>query len=101
MSANTPHPIGSSFAVNDNLVSAPQIADFVVETIHDSRLSLDQDVAPSASLHLIDLAVWKLPLFDEPTIPSQVHHYSGYGQPHTQAWGVEIQKYQGFISVLP
>ena len=79
----------------------PQIADFVVETLQSNRLSVGPDVGPPASLHLIDLATWNLPIFDEPTIPSQVHHHSGYKQPHTQAWSIEIQKYQGFIYVLP
>lgn len=79
----------------------PQIAKFVLDITHERWLSLYPDVAPTANLHLIDLALWKLPMFDEPTIPSQVHHHSGYGEPHTQAWSVEIQNYQGFIFVLP
>jgi NAD(P)H-dependent FMN reductase len=47
------------------------------------------------------LAAWNLPLFDEPTIPSQINSHSGYGQAHTRAWSLEIQKYSAFIFVLP
>lgn len=74
----------------------PQIADFVVQTIRKETLS---ETTPT--LNLIDLSEWDLPLFNEPTIPSQIHHHSNYVQPHTQAWSQEIQKYSGFIFVLP
>jgi NAD(P)H-dependent FMN reductase len=53
------------------------------------------------SLHLIDLATWNLPLFDEPLVPSTVKTSSEYSHEHTRAWSLEIQKYRGFIFVLP
>lgn len=56
---------------------------------------------PSPSLNLIDLLEWNLPMFDEPTMPQMVLHHSGYVRPHTQAWSLEIQKYQAFIFVTP
>jgi NAD(P)H-dependent FMN reductase len=70
-----------------------QITTFVFETI--------KEAAPKANLTLIDLLAWNLPMFNEPTIPSQIHHYSNYVQSHTQAWSQEIQKYSGFIFVTP
>ena len=40
-------------------------------------------------------------MFDETTIPQQIHSASDYFQPHTQAWSLEIQKYSGFVFVTP
>jgi NAD(P)H-dependent FMN reductase len=81
----------------------PQVAAFVMETFENwtSSLSNEFHSPTSVKLHLIDLAVWALPLFDEPTIPSQVTSHSDYGQAHTRAWSEEIQKYFAFIFILP
>lgn len=81
----------------------PQVAEFVIETFENwtSSLSAELHGPPLAKLHLIDLAAWNLPLFDEPKIPSQVTSHSDYGQPHTRAWSLEIQKYSAFIFILP
>jgi NAD(P)H-dependent FMN reductase len=73
----------------------PQIADFVIATITTANPSV------KPNLHLVDLAKWNLPLFDEPLVPSEVKSHSEYSHEHTQAWSLEIQKYQGFIFVLP
>ncbi|RDL31160.1 uncharacterized protein BP5553_09949 [Venustampulla echinocandica] len=78
----------------------PQIAALVTSTI-ENWTSTSSDSPPRAKLQLIDLAVWNLPMFDEPTIPSQIKNYCDYAQPHTRAWSQEIQKYAGFIFILP
>lgn len=81
----------------------PQVAAFVIETFENwtSSLSTDLHGPPLARLNLIDLATWNLPLFDEPTIPSQITSHSGYGQAHTRTWSLEIQKYSAFVFILP
>jgi NAD(P)H-dependent FMN reductase len=70
-----------------------QITRFVQSTIQTSY--------PSATLTLIDLLAWNLPMFNEPTIPSEIHSSSGYVQPHTRAWSAQISKYKGFVFVTP
>jgi NAD(P)H-dependent FMN reductase len=40
-------------------------------------------------------------MFNEPTIPSQIHSSSNYIQPHTRAWSEEISKYKGYVFVTP
>ncbi|MCJ1314496.1 hypothetical protein MMC25_008178 [Agyrium rufum] len=70
----------------------------------EERLALlpsEPALPAKATLSVIDLAAWNLPMFDEPSIPSQVHDSSEYGQPHTRAWSAEVQKYSGFVFVLP
>lgn len=40
-------------------------------------------------------------MFNEPSIPSEIHSSSAYAQPHTRAWSEEISKYKGFVFVTP
>jgi len=40
-------------------------------------------------------------MFNEPTIPSQIHASADYIQPHTRLWSEEISKYKGFVFVTP
>ena len=82
----------------------PQAATFVTETYEKWTSSLSGDLRDSqntAQLHLIDLAEWNLPLFDEPNVPSQITRAEDYGQPHTRTWSLEVQKYSAFIFVTP
>ncbi|PLB49799.1 hypothetical protein P170DRAFT_437288 [Aspergillus steynii IBT 23096] len=71
----------------------PQIADFVHETITQAF--------PTTDLSLIDLAVWNLPLCNEPGIPSQIKSPDQYTHSHTQAWSREIAAHDAFIFVTP
>jgi NAD(P)H-dependent FMN reductase len=71
----------------------PTIADYVISTI---KLT-----SPDSNLQIVDVGKWNLPMFDEPMIPSQIKNTDDYGQPHTRAWSLEVQKYSGFIFILP
>ncbi|KAH8684365.1 putative NADPH-dependent FMN reductase Lot6 [Tricladium varicosporioides] len=77
----------------------PQITDFVVSTIKSIPFSSDIMAAPT--LNIVDLLQWDLPMFNEPTIPSQIYSASNYKQPHTQNWSREISKHDAFIFVAP
>ncbi|OKL58268.1 hypothetical protein UA08_06850 [Talaromyces atroroseus] len=70
-----------------------QIAEFVQETLQDSQLS--------AKLAIVDLAIWNLPLYNEPGIPSRIFSAQEYQHEHTQRWSREIASYQAFIFVTP
>lgn len=72
----------------------PQIAQFVQTTIHSIK------PVPSTT-HLIDLATWNLPMYNEPGIPSQIKDPSEYTHAHTRAWSAEIARYDAFIFVTP
>ena len=77
----------------------PQITNFVVSTINAVPISSPTMSTPT--LNIIDLLQWNLPMFNEPTVPSQIHSASDYQQPHTQKWSHEIQKHDAFIFVTP
>ena len=46
---------------------------------------------------VIDLAVWNLPLFDEPGIPAR----DPPQHEHTRAWSGKVASFQGFVFVIP
>lgn len=71
----------------------PQVAQFVHETI--------KQAFPAADVTPIDLAVWNLPLCDEPGIASQIKSAEQYTHEHTRAWSREIAAYDGFLFVTP
>lgn len=56
---------------------------------------------PATDLSLIDLAVWNLPLCDEPGIPSQIESPDQYTHEHTRTWSREIAAHDAFIFVTP
>lgn len=52
---------------------------------------------PGLRFNLIDLAVWNLPLFNEPGMPSK----GQYTHDYTHQWSKEISGYDAFIFVTP
>ncbi|KKK26878.1 hypothetical protein ARAM_001223 [Aspergillus rambellii] len=71
-----------------------QISHFVQSTIHQT--------SPRANIHLIDLAEWNLPLYNEPGIPSQIRSPADdYVHDHTRTWSREIASFAAFIFVTP
>ncbi|RAO73188.1 uncharacterized protein BHQ10_009200 [Talaromyces amestolkiae] len=70
-----------------------QIATFVQNTLQELQHSVD--------LNIIDLAVWNLPLYNEPGIPSHISSPKDYKHEHTRQWSSEIASYQAFIFVTP
>jgi NAD(P)H-dependent FMN reductase len=70
-----------------------QIAKFVRNTLQELQQQVDLDI--------IDLAVWNLPLYNEPGIPSHISSPKDYKYEHTRRWSSEIASYQAFIFVTP
>ncbi|OCF44609.1 hypothetical protein I317_01496 [Kwoniella heveanensis CBS 569] len=85
--------------------ACPQIAKFVIDTIRRTA-GASEDRIPrakeaDATLHLVDLEEWNLPLFDESGVPSQILDPTQYDHEHTRRWSVEISSYDAFIFVTP
>jgi len=53
--------------------------------------------ASTIEFTIVDLAIWNLPMFDEPGIPAQ----DLYVHDHTKAWSSEIKKYDAYIFLTP
>ncbi|WVR00193.1 hypothetical protein IAU59_007335 [Kwoniella sp. CBS 9459] len=80
--------------------ACPQIARFVIDTIKTTTTTGDGDGdGDAASLELIDLEEWNLPLSNESDVPSQIRDSAQYDHVHTRNWSAEIVKYDAFIFV--
>jgi NAD(P)H-dependent FMN reductase len=52
-------------------------------------------------LSLVDLADFKLPIYDETVVPYQVPSQASYTNEHSRRWSAEISKYDAYILVIP
>lgn len=54
-----------------------------------------------AVFELVDIADFKLPIFDEPAIPSMIKDSADYTKEHTRKWSAAISNADGYIFVTP
>jgi NAD(P)H-dependent FMN reductase len=66
----------------------PQISDWIKNSIPDK---------PNTTYEIIDIADWKLPIFDEPIHPSM----NQYQNAHTKAWSKKIKDGDAYIFLTP
>ncbi|EAS33302.1 NADPH-dependent FMN reductase [Coccidioides immitis RS] len=52
-------------------------------------------------LATVDIAEFKLPVFDENVIPATVPAKASFAHDHTKAWSSEMEKYDGYIVLSP
>jgi len=52
-------------------------------------------------LPLVDLAEFKLPVYDEAVVPAQVPDRAQFSFEHSKKWSAEIKKHDGYILVSP
>jgi NAD(P)H-dependent FMN reductase len=55
--------------------------------------------APDVAFTTVDVATFKLPVFDESVIPAMVPAMAQWTKPHSAAWSDEIAKYDGYVLV--
>lgn len=72
----------------------PAVAKYIKE-------SIAEDNKTSTEYVLVDVADFKLPLFDEPILPAMVPAKGEYTKEHTKKWSAEINQYDGYIWVTP
>jgi NAD(P)H-dependent FMN reductase len=72
----------------------PDVAKFIQKTIQKADL---QDV----SLASVDLASFKLPVYDEPSVPAMIPEPDKYANEHSRRWAQEIARHDGYILVSP
>ncbi len=73
----------------------PHVADFVKETLASKA------AAAGIALPIVDVADFKLPVFDEPVMPGQIPAAATFVHEHSRAWSAEIAKHDGFVFVSP
>ncbi|PVI01081.1 hypothetical protein DM02DRAFT_525767 [Periconia macrospinosa] len=73
----------------------PNVASFVRKTIQD-KAGLQ-----GVSLASVDLAEFKLPVYDEPSVPAMILEPDKYANEHSRRWAQEISRHDGYILVSP
>lgn len=72
----------------------PQVAELVSKIF---STQLDSKV----TIHPVDIASFKLPIFDEEIIPMTIPAAGQFVHAHSKAWSEEIKKYDGYVVVTP
>lgn len=72
----------------------PEIANIVKDI-------LEQADGNETKLSLVDLADFKLPIYDETVVPYQVPSQASFTNEHSRRWSAEISKYDAYILVIP
>ena len=58
---------------------------------------LEEAVGSDATITTVDVADFKLPVFDEPVIPAMIPSMAQWTTPHGKAWSDEIEKYDAYV----
>ncbi|PQE17141.1 hypothetical protein CJF32_00008996 [Rutstroemia sp. NJR-2017a WRK4] len=70
-----------------------KVVDFVHKTFLESK------VTPAPELHIVDIASFNLPVFDELAMPAMVPAKAQFNHAHSKAWSAEIAKYDAYVFV--
>ncbi|KAH8811258.1 flavoprotein-like protein [Xylogone sp. PMI_703] len=62
---------------------------------------IENDGSSGFQLTLVDLALFNLPVYDEPVVPFQVPAQASFSHEHSRRWSDEISKYDAYIFVIP
>ena len=73
---------------------------FGVGQIVQKILEKDND-ANEITLNTVDLAKFKLPVYDEGVHPAMVPYKASFANEHSKIWSAEIAKHAGYILVIP
>lgn len=74
----------------------PEVAAVVKEIIEK-----DAEASANITLFPIDLATFKLPVFDEPVIPAMVPENASFVHEHSKAWSAAIAAHDAYVLIMP
>ncbi|KAH6680553.1 flavoprotein-like protein [Halenospora varia] len=93
MAAQNPKKIAIITGSTRALRIGPQVTAFITSI-------LSPEIANTPfTLSQVDIATFKLPVFDEKAIPAAVPMYAQFEYEHSKAWSAEMAKYDGYILV--
>ncbi|KAH9216897.1 flavoprotein-like protein [Leptodontidium sp. 2 PMI_412] len=75
----------------------PQVTKFVKDILEEKPSHSSQNT--KFTLTEVDIASFKLPVFDEEVIPATVPFMAQFAHEHSKAWSAEIAKYDGYVLV--
>lgn len=74
-----------------------QVTKFVKTALEDQLLRSSEN--HKYTLHEVDIASFKPPVFDEEVSPAAVPFMAQFAHEHSKAWSADISKYDGYILV--
>ncbi|KAL7924574.1 flavoprotein-like protein [Trichoderma austrokoningii] len=72
----------------------PKIANIIKDIIEEADKT-------ESKLSLVDLADFKLPIYNEAVVPYQVPFQASYANEHSRRWSAEISKHDAYVLVIP
>lgn len=78
----------------------PSIAS-LINTIFTNHISKQSPSTPKATLSVVDLATFNLPIFDEPIVPANVPARGSFIHEHSKRWSAEIASHDAYILLVP
>lgn len=76
----------------------PKVADWIKSTLEKSQAA---DKKVKLEFSLVDMADFRLPIFDEQVMPANVPERAQLANSHSKAWSEAIKKYDGYVLVSP
>lgn len=77
----------------------PQVAKFVTEILEKNLHNDTTNKAVQFTLSQVEIALFKLPVFDESVIPAVVPMVAQFEHEHSKAWSAEMAKFDGYVLV--
>jgi NAD(P)H-dependent FMN reductase len=91
--------ISRSIAVIVGSTRTPRVGSNVAAWVKET-IEKKADTA-NLSLSLVEIADFKLPVYDETVIPAYVPEKASFSHEHSKKWSAEIAKYDAYVFVAP
>jgi NAD(P)H-dependent FMN reductase len=95
MPGSTPKKVAIIIGSTRVVRVGPAVVDLVKKILGTSK------AAPAPELSILDVADFKLPVFDERIMPAMVPAYGNFEHEHSKAWSAAIAPFDGYILVSP
>ncbi|KAL7891977.1 flavoprotein-like protein [Trichoderma sp. SZMC 28014] len=88
----------ASVAIIITSTRTPRVGPKIANIVKDIFEEADKN---ETKLSLVDVADFKLPIYDETVVPYQVPSQATYANEHSRRWSAEISKHDGYVLVIP
>jgi NAD(P)H-dependent FMN reductase len=95
MATAIPHKVALIVASTRALRIGPTVVDFVHKVLQTSPATSATDIS------IVDVASFKLPVFNERAVPAMVPEYAQFEYEHSKAWSAAIKEFDGYVFISP
>ncbi|KAK4070205.1 uncharacterized protein Triagg1_6626 [Trichoderma aggressivum f. europaeum] len=91
--------MASKIAIIITSTRTPRLGPHVASLVHSILTPLAS--SSSATLSIVDLDTFKLPVYDEPVIPANVPARGQFIHDHSKRWSAEIASHDAYVLIVP